>query len=489
MVWQKILIILSVIACLEATNIRRKFISKYNVTNSDSNYKGLCDKFSYIVQNVDHFGFNNVDTYKQRYIINKDHWKGPGSPIFFYTGNEGDIQWFCENIGFVWEIAEQYFGAMVIFAEHRYYGNSMPYGKESLNRANSNYLTSEQALADYAYLIKHIKSTLNEPEKSPVIAFGGSYGGMLSAWFRMKYPNIVAGSIAASAPILQFVAECDQFDVVITNAFEKGDKLCPHIIRKSWDVINEMGKTKEGLQSLTEILKLCKPLENTQLLKDYLNDIYGNVAMANYPYATNFLSDLPAWPVKVMCEKMVDTVDKHFHADHTKFMTAVYNGINVYSNFTGQLKCNSVDSDIPGINMDSWTYQTCTEFVFPMCANGKADMFEPMQWDDASYNLDCKKSFDVTPKSEWPLYTYGGSLDELKYHSNIVFSNGDLDPWYSGGVVETINDKLPAIVIKDGAHHLDLRASNKDDTESVKAARFNEIKYIQQWINEYNQTI
>ena len=52
MVWQKILIILSVIACLEATNIRRKFISKYNVTNSDSNYKGLCDKFSYIVQNV-----------------------------------------------------------------------------------------------------------------------------------------------------------------------------------------------------------------------------------------------------------------------------------------------------------------------------------------------------------------------------------------------------------------------------------------------------
>jgi lysosomal Pro-X carboxypeptidase len=116
----------------------------------------------------------------------------------------------------------------------------------------------------------------------------------------------VVGSIAASAPIWQFQADCDAFLSVNTNAFAKADQHCPSLIRQSWTVINQLGETADGLKTLTSLFGLCEPLKSVKSLKDWLIDIYGNVAMANYPYETNFLAPLPANPVKV-CNKMLTT--------------------------------------------------------------------------------------------------------------------------------------------------------------------------------------
>ncbi len=51
---------------------------------------------SYIILQVDHYAFADNDMFKQRYLINDTFWR-PGGPIFFYTGNEGDIEAFAQN--------------------------------------------------------------------------------------------------------------------------------------------------------------------------------------------------------------------------------------------------------------------------------------------------------------------------------------------------------------------------------------------------------
>ena len=41
-----------------------------------------------------------------------------------------------------------------------------------------------------------------------------------------------------------------------------------------------------------------------------------------------------------------------------------------------------------------------------------------------------------------------------------MFSNGLLDPWSSGGVLKNISDSLVAVIIPEGAHHLDVSAAS-----------------------------
>jgi len=58
----------------------------------------------------------------------------------------------------------------------------------------------------------------------------------------------------------------------------------------------------EGKKWLSDNWKLCEPLKTTEdieTLKNFLQDVYINLAMVNYPYETNFLAPLPGNPINV----------------------------------------------------------------------------------------------------------------------------------------------------------------------------------------------
>ncbi|XP_012527279.1 lysosomal Pro-X carboxypeptidase [Monomorium pharaonis] len=457
--------------------------------NQDISSRGARYKYEIrtIDMRVDHFSFAVQDTFKLRYLINDTWQKEEDAPIFFYTGNEGNIEVFADNTGFIWETAPQ-FNALVVFAEHRYYGESLPYGNRSFaDPRHLGYLTSQQALADYVQLIEHLKMQ-QRYKRSPVIAFGGSYGGMLSAWIRMKYPHLVQGAIAASAPLLQFtgVVECEAFARIATSDYRTANPTCPQLIRKTWGTIDNVTSTDEGKKWLSDNWKLCNPLkatEHVKKLKDFLQDILINLAMVDYPYEANFLAHLPANPINVFCQHLTNA-----SLTGKPLLSAFYRAVSVYTNYTGKAACISINSSETNLGADQgWDYQACTEMVMPNCPDGVNDMFEPEKWSLTDYNNTCFKKYSVSSQPYQICQQYG--CEDFTSATNIVFSNGLLDPWTSGGVMRNFSESVISILIPDAAHHLDLRETNPNDPYAVLLTRKFHRLSIKKWIQEYHNRI
>lgn len=90
-----------------------------------------------------------------------------------------------------------------------------------------------------------------------------------------------------------------------------------------------------------------------------------------------------------------------------------------------------------------------------------------------------------TPPASPPLSPSPSVSLSFSLTLSLLLSNGELDPWSGCGVLEDVSDSLIAVIIKGGAHHLDLRASNDKDTDSVKAARETHKESIAKWLMDY----
>ncbi|CAN8251492.1 unnamed protein product [Cochlearia groenlandica] len=459
---------------------RSTFQNRTRIQGGRNEYRYETEFFS---QQLDHFSFADLPKFSQRYLINSDHWLGASAlgPIFLYCGNEGDIEWFATNSGFIWEIAPK-FGALLVFPEHRYYGESMPYGSREeayKNATTLSYLTTEQALADFAVFVTDLKRNLSA-EASPVVLFGGSYGGMLAAWMRLKYPHIAIGALASSAPILEFedIVPPESFYDIVSNDFRRESSSCFNTIKNSWDAIIAEGQKENGLQQLTKTFHFCRVLNSTYDLSDWLDSAYSYLAMVDYPYSADFMMPLPGHPIKEVCRKI--------DGANGSILDRIYAGVSVYYNYTGSVDCFKLDDDPHGL--DGWNWQACTEMVMPMSSSKENSMFPTYDFNYTSYKEECWKTFRVNPRPRWVTTELGGHDIEttLKtFGSNIIFSNGLLDPWSGGSVLKNLSDTIVALVTKEGAHHLDLRPSTPEDPKWLVEQREAEIKLIQGWIQTY----
>lgn len=176
----------------------------------------------------DHFRFTSAAQFDLTYLSYDAFARDARSPVLFYAGNEGAVELFYNNSGALFTLASR-LGARLLFAEHRYYGSSLPFGAASFTPANLSLLSVEQALADYAALLLALPAELGcrsaRPSVDPsrplcdTVLFGGSYGGMLAAWHRVRYPHLSLGAVASGAPVDFYDGVQSRFAAAVNRTF------------------------------------------------------------------------------------------------------------------------------------------------------------------------------------------------------------------------------------------------------------------------------
>lgn len=179
--------------------------------------------------------------------------------------------------------------------------------------------------------------------------------------------------------------------------------------------------------------------------------------------------------------------------DPTALCPALYEGIasfvGVYYNNSEKMACNDIYTHLEKESTSEhnmlWDYQCCTEIFQAFGQDGIRDVFWPAPWNATSEAIRCENKYaGILPDMDWGIASFGNPDHWKRTTSNIVWSNGELDPWAGAGVMTNLSDSLISIMIPQAAHHLDLMFSNERDTHAVRWARNFEMAHVLRWIDE-----
>jgi len=425
-----------------------------------------------------------------------------------YAGNEGDIFSFWNNTGFILDVAKDLKpGPLILYPEHRYYGESLPFGDKTFRKENMYGLTVSQAMEDFIAILQDVKAQYyptgagrSHPPHPRVLAFGGSYGGMLSAWLRVRYPHVIYAAYAASAPVHTDLKTDEEqfgfFDVVL-NDFSGAlpDELCTKQLGLAFTALRSKGATDAGRLEVSKSLGLCDVLKSPEDVRQtqfWIVQAMVAMSMLDYPEASNFMSDMPAWPVATSCNAILSRYEK----DSSDLLGQLGAFMNVAYNSTGRLSCFDVKSnaqcaDRSGCGDPSdppaWAYQACTELSMNIRVRpGNGVIPTDVLFSDEEIKADCMKRFGVIPDPDAISRQFGQFCPCSDVGSRILWTNGDLDPWGSGGVSPDsprVADQNVALLVQDGAHHLELREPKpKTDPPGVVTVRSQIRKVVSMWL-------
>ncbi|KAI1723133.1 serine carboxypeptidase s28 domain-containing protein [Ditylenchus destructor] len=411
----------------------------------------------YVEQDLDHFDAQERRKWKQYFFYNTNNQKSPNDLNFLMLGGEGPIYESQVLDGaLMMMIWAKSYGAAAYSLEHRFYGDSQPMPGNT-STANLKYLSSEQALADAAVFIQSInkKEKIQNPKW---VVFGGSYPGNLAAWLREKYPDLVVGAVASSAPVRAKLDYFEYYQTVEKALDNFGTATCAQDTRSYFSQAQSFLQTSAGRKALG----MCnKEVDSSQ--RSVRDAHYFIESQLSNNFGWNTQSDsLDHAKVIGACKWSKDMYDKatgNFKSENvaeseiTASTTAPKNSSNDSSGCTDYSYDEYVKTvkDVAPTWYRSWLWQTCTEFGYYQTINPGHKIFGGASL-PVKYSIDlCADVFDLNSSSvDSAIFNtnkfYGGS-DHFNA-TNVVFINGSEDPWHPLSLYQSPTDSVKSILIE-----------------------------------------
>nr|XP_020442276.1 thymus-specific serine protease-like isoform X1 [Monopterus albus]XP_020442287.1 thymus-specific serine protease-like isoform X1 [Monopterus albus]XP_020442296.1 thymus-specific serine protease-like isoform X1 [Monopterus albus] len=441
-----------------------------------------------IHQPLDHFNQQDIGTFPQKFFVNEAYWQHPDGPVFLFIGGEGPI--FESDLlgGHHVEMAEKH-RALLLTLEHRFYGDSI--NSDGLETENLAYLSSQQALTDLAVFHQYISQTFNLSRRNTWISFGGSYSGALSAWFRGKFPHLVYGAVASSAPVeakLDFSAYNNIVGLSLTNEAVGGSEKCLASVQEAFAAVEGalMGGNASQLAKDFGCCQIPKDLNDQIELMENLADIVMGTVQYNEEGVLMSINEL--------CSVM--TNDSGTYVEQTEAYSRLVKLAQIYHSMSEE-PCLDIShektlKDLMNTTLHSgrnperqWTYQTCTEFGFYQTCEDLTCPFSGMLTLQTSTKL-CPMLFGISQHS-LPAHitftnTYYGGIGAQTHR--VLYVNGGLDPWKELSVVQarTEEGQTQVVFIEDTAHCADMMRSDVTERHSLKKARQDIENHVASWL-------
>jgi hypothetical protein len=445
-------------------------------------------------QLVDHDGASPQPTFKQRFWYTTEFSRGPDSPTILYLCGEQTC-----GPSFLTRMADtaKVLHASIVTVEHRYYGESFPFPRPLTSADQLKYLSIHNALEDLATFEAYAKTSLGMSGKWLVA--GGSYAGMLAAFYRSKHPELVAGAWSSSAPVA-VQEEFWGYDEVAARAlgptctllfqqaldaagraFDDPAKLAAvstAIMGQPWDP--QFGSKQDFLNSISGSIggevqygstqKVCAALE--QHAMSPLDGVMGYYA----PPLSGDDDDDAGTPAAPASPASPATP-----SDRERVVDVGPGGFD-------SLRFRHPRPDDPPPAQDfgwaAWFYQTCTEVGFFFQSNpDRTQSIMPPGIDDTADLASCQQVFQSRPDIAKTRATYYEPL-LAGQGTNIFYVNGTFDPWSSLSFDDPASPPPGAtvFVIAQGSHHSELVSLDRDSPLGVFEAHAKFIELARGWL-------